>query len=82
MLAPAPGDPVPNSVTPGGCRGAGPVSSEKPLCLFCVATTQEMSPLVGAVVFSTDILKCDDRKPGFEGDQVFKEQSENSEMIR
>lgn len=44
---------------------------------------QKMSSLVGALVFFTDILKCDDHKPSFEDDQihVLKGQGKNSEMV-
>lgn len=81
MFIPAPGDPVPNSVTPGGCRGASTLFSEKALCLCTVTTmTQKMSPLVEAAVSPTDILKCIDQKQNFEEDriQLFKEQGKNA----
>lgn len=84
VLTPAPGDPVPNSVTSAGCRGASPASSEKPLCLFSGATTsQKMSSPVGAVVFSREGLKCDERKPSFEDGQihVFQGQGKSSDAV-
>ena len=49
-LTPAPGEPVPNSVTSGGYRGAAPMFSQKPLCLFSAAAmTQKVSPVGGVL---------------------------------